>query len=102
MSSLCHYDTSEGRTFSVACGANPLTVKVLTSSPQLVTCPLCINSPAYRLTVLEQRTVVRPSVRAKLRRIKQVIAEWEQGVHPEEDALTIIKSIINEEGPSDG
>ena len=102
MADLCHYETSQGNVFSVACGANPLSVKVLTGDIPLVTCPLCINSPAYRLTVLEQHTDVRPSDRAKLRRIRNLLGDYDRGVHSEEETLAIIKDIINMEGPSHG
>lgn len=101
----CHYETSEDAKFSVACGANPLSVKVLTNSTQLVTCPLCRNSPAFRLTVLEHRTDGRPSDQHAsdlLITIRAVLDEYDDVHYPAEDALSIIKELINKEGPSHG
>jgi hypothetical protein len=96
MSTLVHYYTKAG----VACGTPWKDVTEVTESFGLVTCFACRKSGVFRSA--QAGTDGRPSDRTKLRRIKQVLAEWEQGVHPEADALTIIKDIIDEEGPSDG
>lgn len=100
MSDYTHLETSEGHTFSVACGLHPLKVKVVTDSTQLVTCPLCINSAAYRGTVV--RTSVIPTDRAILRRIEQVLREYDRGDHSEDEALALIDNLINRKGPSNG
>lgn len=91
-----HYYTKAG----VACGESWHYVTEVTESFGLVTCFACRKTAVFKAGQIG--TGGRPSVpssRAKLREIRQVLAEWERGVHSDADALSLTINIIRKESP---
>lgn len=96
MSALTHYLTGPG---TVACDMPWSVVSTVTESRALVTCNDCRQ---VILATPAPSTDVRPSPRAKLREAGKVLAQWEDGIHTDAEALVIIAHIIEEGGPGDG
>lgn len=96
MSALVHYLTGPG---SVACDMPWSVVSTVTENWAVVTCNDCRQAGT---PVPPPATDVRPSPRAKLRQVRQVLAEWVEGVHDDAETLSIITGIIDKEEPDDG
>lgn len=96
MSALTHYLTGPG---TVACDMPWSVVSTVTESRALVTCNDCRQ---VILATPAPTTDVRPSVRVKLRQIRQMLGDYDRGVIAEADALNIIRDIIEKGEPGDG